>query len=240
MAMRRSSLALATLLAMNLASASDAATFVDGFDGNAIDPTWWTIGASGGSSIVAINQRLELTQGASGAAGLSFNVPITGDFDARIDYVLLDWPADNKERLALGDGASPVHLIIERVSDSLVGVGSEIYVTDFTGQGILGTPTADTSGTLRLQRTGDVVEGSFWSGSAWQVIGTYAAAGEGSVSRPIGFSIFPGAPVTPGVRVALDNFRLDGPNVPAPEPGALALLAAGGFLLARAARRDPG
>jgi hypothetical protein len=238
--MRLSMAGLAGGIAIALASAARAATFVDGFDANTIDSTSWTVGASGGSSISATNQRLELTQGASGAAGLTFNVALAGDFDARIDYVLLDWPADNKERLALGAVASPSQqLLIERVSDSAVGVGSEVYVTDFTGQGILGTPTSDTSGTLRLQRSGGVVEGSFWNGSAWQVIGTYAVSGEGTVSRSIGFAIFSGSPSSAGVRVALDNFRLEGPNVPAPEPGSLALLLAGGLLLTRAARRAP-
>jgi hypothetical protein len=223
------------------AVAADAATFVDGFDGNTIDSTWWTTNASEGSTVVAVNQRLELTQAAGGAAGLTFKIMLTGDFDARIDYALLNWPANNKERLALGAvDALSRELLMERVSDSTVGVGTEIYVTDFTGQGILGTPTSDTSGTLRLQRVGDVVQGSFWNGSAWQVIGTYSAAGEGAVSRSIGFAIFPGTPVTAGVRVALDNFRLEGPNVPAPEPGVAALLVAGGALLALGSRRPRG
>jgi hypothetical protein len=232
---------LAACCAGTLAGAAatvGAAIFTDGFDSNTIETTWWTIGADGGSSIVATNQRLELTQGAGGFAGLAFNLPIVGDFTVRLDYALLSWPANNRERVALGAMASPSQqLLIERVSDSLVRVGTEIYVTDFTGQGILGTPTTDLSGTLQLERIGDTVRGAYWTGTEWSVIGTYSLAGEGNQARTIGFSIFPGAPVTEGVKVAFDNFYLSGPNVPIPEPGTLSLLGLGAAFLAIIGRR---
>lgn len=215
------------------AGPATAATFTDGFDTNVIDTTWWNIGADGGSTVVATNQRVELTQGASGATGLSFKTPISGDFTARIDFALLNWPNDNKERLALGGFFSPTQqLQIQRTSDSTVGVGTEIYVTDFTGQGILGTPTTDTSGTLRLERIGDVVTGAYLTPTGWNVIGTYTAAGENSLARTIGFAIFPGTPVTSGVKVAIDNVYLSGPNVPIPEPATIVMLMCGLGLLA--------
>ena len=230
---RRAIAACFAVVSTCAAFAATANTFTDGFDGNVIDPVWWTTGGSGGSTVVATNQRLELTQGAEGFAGLAFKAPVVGDFTVRLDYALLVWPSDNKERLALGAVASPAQqLLIERASDSAVGIGTEIYVTDFTGQGILGTPTADLSGTLRLERIGDTVRGSYLTPTGWNVVGTYSVIGESSLARSIGFSIFPGAPVTPGVKVALDNFYLDGPNVPVPEPGKLAMLMGGLALLA--------
>jgi hypothetical protein len=233
--LRRRMRALVLALAGSaIVSGASAGTFVDGFDDNRIDPTWWSGGSTGSSTIVATGQRLVLEQGADGFAGLAFKLPISGDFVARIDYELLAWPDDNRERLALGAVAGPNQLLIERVSDRTVGVGTEIYVTDFTGQGILGTPTTDRAGTLQLQREGDTVRGSFLAASGWQVIGTYQVAGEGAVARSIGFAIFPGAPTTAGVRVALDNFRLQGPAVPVPEPAGALLFAVGlGGLLVR-------
>jgi hypothetical protein len=208
-------------------------TFTDGFDAGVIDPAWWTVSTSGGSTLLAANQRIEVSQGAGGAAGVTFNVAIQGDFTARVDYTLLSWPSDNKERVALAAVLSPAQqLLIERVSDSTVGAGTEIYVTDFTGQGILGTPTTDLAGTLQLERIGDTVTGAYWTGSGWQVIGTYSDAGEGERPRTIGFAMFPGVPVTSGVSVAFDDFFLDGPNVPVPEPATALLLAAGLALLA--------
>lgn len=234
MKLRRLRCALPACLSLAMTwAAPDASanTFVDGFDSGVIEPAWWTVSATGGSTLEASGQRIEVSQGAGGAAGLTFNVAIQGDFTARIDYQLLEWPADNKERVALGAVLSPAQqLLIERVSDSMVGVGTEIYVTDFTGQGILGTPTTDLAGRLQLERVGDTVTGAYWTASGWQVIGTHSVAGEGDLPRSIGLAIFPGVPVTPGVSVAFDDFFLDGPNVPVPEP-ATALLLAGGLAL---------
>jgi hypothetical protein len=236
MKLRRRQRALRGCLSLALtwgAAAAQAGSFVDGFDSGVIDPAWWTASADGGSTLLAANQRIEVSQGAGGAAGLAFNVAIQGDFTARIDYQLLVWPEDNGERAALGAVHSPAQqLLIERVSDSAVGAGAEVYVTDFTGQGILGSPTSDLEGTLQLERIGDVVTGSYWNGSGWQGIGTYSAAGEGDVARTIGFGIFPGAAATPGITVAFDDFFLQGPNVPVPEPGTALLLAGGLALLA--------
>jgi PEP-CTERM motif len=224
---RQLALALALL---GLAGAAQALTFTDSFDSGVIDPVWWTAGAEGGSSVVAVNGRLELTQGASGFAALSMKLPVTGDFSATLDYALLEWPADNQERLVLNAWAGPTQqLLIERISDSqydTTRVG-EVYITDFTGQGLLGTPTTDRSGTLRLQRSGNVVQGSFRNGSDWTVIGTYNHPGEGEVGRLLGFGIFGGNTTTAGVKVALDNFALNAPTMPVPEPGALWLLLAG-------------
>lgn len=216
-----------------------AATFVDTFDGG-VDPAWWVAGAEGGSAWQVVDGRVVMTQGAGGFAALSFVEAITGDFTVHVDYVLLDWPADNKERSVLNAYAGPAaQLLIERISDSQYDptrVG-EVYLTDFTGQGILGTPTSDRSGTLRLQRAADTVRGAFWDGADWRVIGSYAVAGEGAVPRTMGFGIFPGPTVTPGVRVAFDNFRLEAAALTVPEPGTASLWLLGLGLVALAGRR---
>jgi len=221
-----STLALAAILFVPPAG---AIAFTDDFDGNVIDPTWWTTTAEGGSTIVAANGRVELTQGAGGFAALGFVTPVVGDFLVTVDYTLINWPANNQERLVLNAYGGPTNqLLIERVSDVLYDPSpqrtGEVYPTDFPGQGILGTPTTDTAGTLRLERTGDTVRGSFWNGSGWTVIGTRFVIDEGSVSRTIGMGMFPGNSTTSGVKVALDNFAL---YAPIPEPETWALLAGG-------------
>ncbi len=213
-------------LALLQPSVASADTFFDGFDNGVVDPDWWLTGAEGGSTWQVVDSRVVMTQGAGGFAALSFIEAITGDFTVSVDYELLNWPADNKERLVLNAYAGPqAQLLIERISDVVYDptrVG-EVYLTDFTGQGILGTPTTDRSGTLRLQRSGNVVQGAYWDGTGWAVIGTYAVAGEGLVPRTMGFGIFGGDTVTPGVRVAFDNFRLDAASLTVPEPGSAAL-----------------
>lgn len=221
-----STLALAAILFVPPAG---AIAFTDDFDGNVIDPTWWTTTAEGGSTIVAANGHVELTQGAGGFAALGIVTPVVGDFLVTVDYALINWTANNQERLVLNAYGGPTNqLLIERVSDTQYDPGpqktGEVYLTDFPGQGILGTPTSDTSGTLRLERSGDTVRGSFRDGSGWNVIGTYVATNEGSAARTIGMGMFPGNTTTSGVKVALDNFAL---YAPIPEPETWALLAGG-------------
>lgn len=146
---------------------------------------------------------------------------------------------NGRRAVPLENAGPTAQLLIERISDSQYDptrVG-EVYLTDFTGQGILGTPTTDRSGTLRLQRIGDTVEGAYRDGTGWAVIGTYALPGEGAVPRTMGFGIFGGQPVTPGVRVAFDNFYLDAASLTVPEPASAALWLFGLGAVALARRR---
>lgn len=222
----------------------------DGFDGTALDSNWWTSETWGDSTLVVTDGRLVLTQGTSlrdGASGvgLAIKPTIIGDFTAMVDYTLLTWTHANEERLVLNAFNSPAdQLGMQRTSaplyDPVVGrppghEEGEVYLTAFTGQGILGTPTDDRSGTLRLQRIGDTVTGSFREGLGWQVIGTYAVAGESLVARSIGLGLFAlPAQITAGTQVALDNFVL---TTPVPEPQTWALWLAGATLLGAHARR---
>jgi hypothetical protein len=215
-----------------------ALSYVDTFDTGVIDPAWWTLTATGGSSVVAANARIELTQGSAGFASIALVPPVSGDFDVRVDYVLLEWPPRNLENAALNAYASPGNqLLVERTSNPQydgTGVG-EVYLADFTGQGILGTPTGHRSGTLRLQREGDRVRGFFLDDTGWTLLGTYEQPGEAGLSRLIGLGLFGAAdPPTAGVKVAFDNFAL---NAPIPEPRTQALWLAGlAVLLLRASR----
>jgi hypothetical protein len=217
---------LSSLLYMPHASAM---TYFDDFNNNTIDPAWWTVTATGESAIVASNGRVEVSQGATGFAAFGFVTPVVGDFVVTVDYLLINWPTNNQERLVLNAYGGPTNqLVIERISDRQYDPSpqrtGEVYLTDFTGQGILGTPTSDTSGTLKLERTGDTVRGSFWDVSGWHVIGTYVFANEGSVARTMGMGLFAGSTTTAGTKVALDNFML---SAPVPEPQTYALLVSG-------------
>jgi PEP-CTERM motif len=242
--LKRGLWASALLLGVLLPAApAQALVFQDDFNTNLLHPDGWVVGSDGGSSIVATGGRVELTQGAGGFAALSFVLPVVGDFTATVNYTLLEWPANNQERLVLNAYAGPnAQLSMQRISDSQYDTTriGEVYVTDFTGQGILGTPTTDRSGTLRLTRTGDAVQGAFREGAGWTTIGTYTAVGEGSVQRSIGMGIFPGLTVTPGVKVALDDFALVAPLVPIPEPQTYVLLLAGLAALGLRLRKETG
>lgn len=222
----------------------------DGFDGTALDSNWWTSETWGDSTLAVSDGRLVLTQGSSlrdgtSGVGLAIKPAIVGDFTATVDYTLLTWTHANEERLVLNAFHTPAdQLGMLRTSaplyDPVVGrppghEEGEVYLTAFTGQGILGTPTDDRSGTLRLQRIGDTVTGSFRAGLGWHVIGTYTVAGESQVARSIGLGMFAlPAQITAGTQVALDNFVL---TTAVPEPQSWALWLAGAALLGARARR---
>lgn len=229
----RAALGMLVLSSLLFVPHASAMVYADDFNDNIIDPTWWTVTTTGTSAIVAANGRVELTQGSTGFAALGFVMPIVGDFVVTVDYHLIDWPANNQERLVLNAYGGPTNqLVIERISDTQYDPGpqrtGEVYLTDFPGQGILGTPTADRSGTLRLERSGDAVRGSFLDGSGWNVIGTHFRVDEGSLARTMGMGLFAGNTTTTGVKVALDNFTV---YAPVPEPQTYALLAGGLVLL---------
>jgi len=222
-----------------------AVGFVETFDGTTLDPVRWATLASGGSTLQLVGGQVLLTQGSSGEAVLGLRLPVTGDFRVTVDYTLLNWPTDSKARLLLNAYASEDDQIgVLRLSDTQYDtpypglwppghVHGEAYLFS---RSVLGPSTNDVTGTLRLQRLGDVVTGSFrsGSGSGWADAGSLHLAGEGGVARLLGVGLF-GLPqtTTAGVQVALDNFTL---AAPVPEPQAWALWLAGLALLGACAR----
>ena len=221
---------IATLLILTLIESVQAGVFTDELNGAAIDLQSWDVVAEGGSTVVLNNQRLVMTQGGpSGFAAMNFKTPMVGDFVATVDVGTLNFPQDNAERIALRAFASPSdQLTIQRTSDSRLGFETEFFLTEFTGKGMVRTPTPDNGlATLKLERIGDVVTGSFRTTSSdWTTLGTFHAYGEGNVTRTIGFALFPLSIVTPGVTAAFYDFSLAGASI-VPEPSTWATLAVG-------------
>lgn len=96
---------------------------------------------------------------------------IQGDFDVQVAYEMLAWPPSNGARLGISiaewyGGA--------RVSQVFAGSppGNEAYV--FGSGGVTSViPTGDTSGKLRLTRTGTTFSGYFWDSSlGWVLLGS--------------------------------------------------------------------
>lgn len=244
----RAALLTGGLLLPMLASALGI-DYRDGFGGTALDANWWTTGQTGDSTLALVDGRVVLTQGAQfGGASLALKPWIIGDFSVTVDYALLNWPVNNLERLALNAYASDDdQLGLLRLSDTRYDTPypglwppghawGEAYLFSST---VLGLPTNDLTGTLRLQRQGDVVTGSFWNGSGWTETGHRQRVGEADVPRLLGLGLFSTPEhTTAGVQVALDNFVL---TTAVPEPQAWALWLAGaawlGARVRRAARR---
>ena len=116
------------------------------------------------------------------SGGLTTKVPVTGNFDYQVNYNLLNWPitgGPNGVRLTIGFGDGTFGGGVERVSWE--HTWSEVYLTDFSGS-LSSITTTDTSGTLRIARTGNTVTGSYWSGSDWVVIESYTYSTLGPIT----------------------------------------------------------
>lgn len=252
MAPRALSPALAALLAC-AAPAALADGYADTFDSGVISPHYWTVETSDGSTLSAVNGRLEMVQGSgpivASGVHMIFNFPIVGDFTADIDYELLNWPANNYERVGISTGApytTPI-AAVARVSDpNYPHQSSDFYASFHLATGVPNhvqsfVQTTDMSGRLRMERVGATISNYYWWSNSWVLLGSYtnAATQTGPIEH-LTFGIWDFTSDTAGVKVAMDNFVLDAPGTdipPVPEPQDWALLAAGFVILALKFRR---
>jgi hypothetical protein len=182
------------------------AIFLDSFD-SSFDPSFWLSATqSPGTSAAVAGGRLVLTVGADAepspgdtfvAAGIASRCKVAGDYDLRVDYRLLEWPAANGVDLVFG--TDYVHNIgrLNTPTDSY-------YAFPPTGNS---APTNDRSGSLRLTRSGDTLEGFYLHAGQWiplweaPVTRSSALVQLSAVANP---GTFAGQEVT----VAFDNFRV--------------------------------
>ncbi len=232
-----------------LGNAALADTYTDHFDKGVVDTNYWDVQLLNGSTLDAVNGRLEMTQGSgpdpAGGASLHFKHAIAGDFSAQIDFTLMNWPANNKERAGLMTNLANLTALaaVSRVSDSDYSA-PEFYGSFFYGDGPpafdqLVLPTSDASGRLRLSRAGDTFTTWYWHDNTWQAIDAHTYTTPVGPITDLQFGIWKYFKDTPGVKVAFDNFYLDAPGttIPAvPEPEALYLMLAGVAVLALARR----
>jgi hypothetical protein len=145
----------------------------DDFDDGVLNITIWHQIATGtGIDIAERNGRLEIEFAADGVPGGEFNVlgahygtqcRFPGDFDVRVDYTLLDWPAANGVYVALNAWFTrPPQLAVVRQSQAW----GEEYAS-FWGGKTSNRRTADTTGSLRIKRVGTRFTTYHKSGRTW-------------------------------------------------------------------------
>lgn len=220
-----SSASLGPLSAASSSPLAQAAVISDDFNDNAMNSGMWTAYVIGiGPTMAETNGQLEITIPATASdeptrgafsAGYSSICRLRGDFDIQVDYRLLTWPYGNGVRVGLTSDLGAT----ERVSfgnslSDFPGYPREVYLTDFTlaaGYNYVAVTPASfdqTSGKLRLARTGTTVTGYYsLPGGQWISIGSFNGA---QVSSDVRFNLHAWshnyAFADQNVKVAFDNF----------------------------------
>ena len=191
----------------------------DPFVGSTIDPNVWLPWGTNQPGLVDLEQGGGVTTvNVSALAQPDFVVSETtrclahGDFDARVDFNLVNWPARNGVWVSLAGAGTPYN--VYRVSWQFEP--SEAYGAFLPPVGTA-TGATGTSGTLRLTRSGDLFTAFYLSGLDWIPIISGAGPtddlpltiGVGNIS---GAATFAGLPV----RVDFDNFKVNADSIVCP------------------------
>ena len=187
-----------------------ASPFVETFDDNRRDVDFWHIIHEGdGVSVRETRRRVQVSfsrdaapfPGGSALRGsYGTNCLFTGDFDAQVDFELLDWPTASGFYVELN--AFNGHASMRRASETW---GESYNATIGSGFGVV--PTLDRAGSLRLVRANGTMTGYYRSGGAWVELASAPAASD-PVIMTFAAGLF-GAPIGAPVRVAFDNFRIE-------------------------------
>ena len=188
-------------------------TITDAFDAGYVDPTIWAPTKDGGDvSIAEQGGRLQLTVGANAVSGGTYNqidvhvgtrCTFAGDFDARVDYALLQWPVG--ANIDVGINAIYAQAAVMRDNSTQAGDEYTSWVASSNGA----VQLADATGSLRVARVKGVETTYFWHLGSWRKLASAPAAGAvvlGLVATSDGQNPFGGQEVT----VAFDNFRASG------------------------------
>jgi hypothetical protein len=187
-------------------------SITDRFTGPSIDySNVWAFWGTNQPGLVSFSQGGgTLNVNVSSGAQPDFNVGgqtrclAHGNFDAQVDFDLVNWPPQNGVWVVLQVGGTSLN--VYRVSWQFEP--SEAYGAFFDPVGNT-LPAMGTSGTLRLTRVGDIFTGWYRSGSSWIPIISGVGTTDDvpltlAVANISGAATFAGLPVT----VAFDNFHV--------------------------------
>lgn len=183
----------------------------DNFDDGVLDRAVWVRTASSGVTVEERNQRLEMTIAPDALAEGDYKLisgtygthcRFLGDFDARVEFELLEWPEANGTIVQLAAWFQSFNAGVVRQSQ----LWTEEYGSWLTRRA-RSSPSNDTRGALRLRRVGDAVTTYFRRSADWYPLQTSSGfvgaplVGIQSMSRDDWFADKP-------VRIAFDNFSL--------------------------------
>jgi DNA-binding SARP family transcriptional activator len=202
-------------------------TVSDTFDGNQIDGTiWYLIRFGTGWDMTEQNGRLEFSFSPKSAPGppngnfgglVGTQCKFPGDFDARVDFTLVDWPAGNGITVTLNAFLGPTNIGWQSWRRSSAQWG-EAYGS-YTGTSA-SVALNDAVGTLRIARDNGTITAYFLHNGAWDAITSGQNAGLATIA--VSANGGPGYNVGPfigqQVTVDFDNFTVTATNPTCP-PG---------------------
>jgi DNA-binding SARP family transcriptional activator len=201
------------------AAASKPVVITDNFSESTLDPLVWNTGGGGsGASSTLANGQLVFSIAANATfdpqyhfVGSAINTLCTfpGDFEARVAFTLLQWPAANGARISLSaqQPASDVEHI-ERVTAPW-GDGYNAYPS-----GTSVTRLPDQSGLLRVTRANGIIRVFFRHNNKWIKLGQKPYLG--SLVIGIGLDAIQQDWQQQAVSAAFDNFVLKTPKAECP------------------------
>jgi Bacterial transcriptional activator domain len=187
-------------------------TISDDFPDLVVDQTIWHVIRTGTEvDVTQANGRVEVSIGAGAVAGGAYNVidghygtqcRFASDFDAQVDFTLIDWPESNG--VFAGLNAFFADTAVGRQSSSKWGEQYAAWVVPISNGGIPGA--TDTSGSVRIARANGLMSAYVMHKGRWLRIATgrntgIAVIGFQAMSTDDDFG-------HKAVRVAFDNFRI--------------------------------
>jgi hypothetical protein len=197
-------------------------TISDAFAGDYVNPNTWAKVLDGYDvGLLEQGGQLQLTVGDNAVPGgpsnqidvhVATRCAFPADFDARVNYGFLEWPAGDNIDVGMDANATAA---VMRDSSSQVG---EEYAS-WVGTTSRSVPLSNTSGYLRIARVKGIETTYFWHRGHWQKLAQARAIGPvviGLQALSDGQGLFGGQEL----KVAFDNFKVTGTKPDCP-PGAL-------------------
>lgn len=148
-----------------------------GDDDDDPDVRLWTKSASTGTVSIQSNKLQFAINNASGTDAVNSRFHISGDFDIQVDFDTSGCPSTTlwaNGLLLKAVGGGDTILSIDKRYDVNNYYTSEIKTAGSTNDSD-NTTNSDTSGKLRITRSGTTVTCYYWNGSSWTSMSTYAS-----------------------------------------------------------------
>ena len=158
--------------------------------------------------------------GGAGASGLVTKCRLNADLDVQVDYRILEWPPANQHSVGLVADDIPSSVPGGLFSSGGAGIfrsnaattRQELYLL-VTGSGTSQHATTESAGTLRLVRRGNTVSGYHGMPPGLTLLGSGAAS---AAPTRVSIRVTRQMPVTTGVTVRFENFKLNAGRVSCP------------------------